>query len=156
MSDPDIWALFGLVAGTVGAILLGYDVIFGAGQRFQGEVRRRQLENLRNTRNFVRNSISALPQPPYTPADIKKLLDDEEAKSGTEERDLAKRVDIYEGELSRYEHRVVNLGLLGVLLIVVAFGLQAVGVIVHMREAARASAIERAAPTPGPSSVPNK
>jgi len=132
--DPDVWTLIGLITGTIGAILLGYDAVFGAGQRFKDEVRRLQLENLRRHRKRLRDSTNSLPQPPYTPSEIKRLLDEEEATNGPEERKLEAASDRFGGTLNRYEIRVVTYGLIGVLMVVLAFGLQALGLVIHMRQ----------------------
>jgi hypothetical protein len=128
MTPSDIWTLVGLSFATLGAVLLAYDVVYGAGNRFQASVLKRQLETLRSTRKYARDIIGRLPQPPWTVAEIQEELDREEKEWGPQEVKLAQEASKVP---KHYEARVVTLGAWGVLLIVGGFLLQIVGLIVH-------------------------
>ena len=128
MMASDIWTLVGLSLGTLGAVFLAYEVVFGQGNRFQAESIRHKLEGLKNTRTYVQASIKALPQPPYNPAEIKKLLDDEAREWGPDETKLTEQD---KGFYESFENRVVTLGAGGVVLIVFGFALQIVGLLLH-------------------------
>ena len=128
MTPSDILNLIGLGLGTIGAVLLAYDVVYGPGKRWQAEVARTQLSNLRNLRAHLRESTKTLPCPPYTDGEIQKLLAAEEMKWGPQENALATKDASF---LPEYESSVVTLGAYGVGLIVLSFVLQFVGVLIH-------------------------
>ena len=128
MNTSDIWTLVGLCLGTIGALLLAYDVVYGAGHRFRASNFKTQLEMLRGTRKFSRDAIKGLPESLYTAEEIKRQLDEEEREWGSKEADLVQKVNNF---YNQYEDHVVTLGALGVMLIVSGFVLQIVGLIVH-------------------------
>jgi hypothetical protein len=131
MAMSDFLTLVGLVIGTVGAIVLTYDLFYKPGANFQAEVIKNKLQNMREFRAEIRAKMRAYPQPPYTPAEIQKFLDEEEAEWGTRERDLAQQDAEF---LHKYEGRVQKLGGYGVLLIVIGFVFQIAGILVHSKE----------------------
>lgn len=128
MTPSDLWTLIGLGLGTIGAVLLAYDVVYGAGNRFRASVLKTQLETLRSTRKFTRGVIEGMPKPPWTPAEIKQQLDKEEGEWGPRERELAEKAANIR---PRYEDRVVTFGAYGVLMIVGGFLLQIVGLLLR-------------------------
>jgi hypothetical protein len=128
MSGSDIVNLVGLGIGSIGAILLAYDVIYRPGAVFQAEVIKTKLENLKRLRAYIRGNTERLPCPPYTQQEISRLLDEEEKKWGPEESALAGQNQTF---LDKYESRVVNLGATGVCLIVLSFILQFTAVLIH-------------------------
>ena len=125
MSANDWLALIGLLLGLVGSICLGIDVVLGAGQRFNAVSLQSQLSTLLSTRAFEQSSIRAHPNPPWTPPEVEAQLAEEEQRWGAKERALREQLDPYEGNLSRYENRIVSLGALGALLLFLSFLLQA-------------------------------
>lgn len=130
MESSDIWNLIGLCLGTIGAVFLAYDVIYGAGKRFKSSNLKTQLENLRKNRKLVQDILKSLPQPPWTAIEIAKQLNDEETKWGPQETALDQEVKTF---YDQYEDRVVTFGAFGVLLLVIGFALQIVGLVVHVR-----------------------
>jgi len=131
MAWSDILTLFGLVLGTVGAIVLTYDLFYKPGANFQATVIKTKLENLRQFRAEVRERINKYPQPPYTPAEIQQFLQDEEKEWEPRERELAKQDAEFQ---DKYDQHVQKLGGYGVLLIVLGFILQIAGILVHAKE----------------------
>ncbi|MGB9419262.1 MAG: hypothetical protein WCB58_23325 [Acidobacteriaceae bacterium] len=131
MTGSDVVNLIGLGLGTVGGVLLAYDVVYRPGANFQASTIKTRLDILRRTRNHIRESTKKLPCPPYTEKEIQELLDQEEAQWGPEEADLAKQNETF---LEKYENRVVSLGALGVSLIVLSFILQFASVLIHRPE----------------------
>jgi hypothetical protein len=125
VTNADIVTIVGLSLGTVGAILLAYDVVYGPGKRERAANLSRQLELLQRTRQFSRSTIVGLPKQ-YSEEDKNRLLAEEESQWGPKETTLK---DANENFLRRYELRVIALGANGVLLILLAFVLQLVGVI---------------------------
>lgn len=121
MTASDGVPLVGLIFNTVGAILLAYDVVYGAGKRFQTSIAKTQLETLLKTRKYSREIIKSLPEPPWTPEEIQQQLDAEEREWGPQERQL--RETVTTGH-DRYENRVVTLGAVGVLLLIAGFAVQ--------------------------------
>lgn len=128
IASSDVWTFSGLCLGTIGAVLLAYEVVYGPGKRFQATVFKTQLETLRQSRKYWRDSLKG-----FLPEERQKYLDEEEQQFGPQERELAKKV---EEDYSRFEDRVVTLGAWGVILIVLAFLLQIVGLGVHAYEQA--------------------
>jgi hypothetical protein len=110
----------------VGSIFLGIDVVLGPGQRFKAESLKAQLQNLQRTRDFVKDMIRRLPSPPWTPAEMQGQLDDEDRKWAAQEAALKQKLDRFSGTLARYENRIASMGMLGTVLLVLAFLLQAV------------------------------
>lgn len=129
MTSSDIVNIVGLGLGTIGAVLLAYDVVYGPGKRFQASNLKTQLEVLKGTRKLSQDTINNLPAN-WTKEQKQEQLDKEEADWGPEQRDLQKKVDTF---YTKYEGRVVTLGAYGVMLIVTAFLLQIVGVVLHAR-----------------------
>jgi uncharacterized membrane protein len=128
MTLSDIVTLVGLAIGTVGAIFLAYDVVYGPGKAFQANVINTKLQNMREFRALNQRGIRNYPQPPYTPQEIQEFLEKEEQDWGPQERDLVKQDSEF---MDRYENRVVTLGAFGVLLIVAGFLLQIAGLVIH-------------------------
>ncbi len=129
MTSSDIVNLVGLGFGTIGAVLLAYDVIYGAGKRFQASNLKIQLEVLRGTRKLSRDTIKNLPSN-WTTAEKDAELAKEETVWGPQEASLQAKVSTF---YPKYEDRVATLGACGVMLIVAAFLLQIVGVVLHGR-----------------------
>src|SRR5881628_3214845 len=107
MTPSDIWTLVGLSLGTLGAVLLAYDVVYGAGNRFQASVLKRQLDTLRSTRKYSRETIERLPQPPWAAAEIQKELEREEKEWGPQEVKAAQEASRFP---KQYADRIVTLG----------------------------------------------
>ena len=61
MPASDIVNIVGLGLGTVGAVLLAYDVVYGPGKQFQASNFKTQLEVLKSTRKLARDTIKNLP-----------------------------------------------------------------------------------------------
>jgi hypothetical protein len=117
-------SLAGLALGAFGAFLLAFDVVWGPGKRWKAASLKNQLETLRSTRKFVRDATTNLPHPPWTEAEIERLLQQEEDEWGAKERALATQSANF---LPRYEGRVVTMGAVGIILIGVSFILQFFG-----------------------------
>jgi hypothetical protein len=131
MAWSDILTLIGLILGTVGGIVLTYDLFYRPGANFQATVIKTKLENMRQFRAHIRQSIKSYAQPPYTLAEIQKMLDEEEGQLGPRERDRAKQDAEF---LDKYEKSVQKLGAYGVLLIVIGFIFQIFGLLFHAKE----------------------
>jgi hypothetical protein len=129
MSTSDIWNLLGLSVATIGAVLLAYDVVYGAGKRFKAEALKTQLANLQKTRNYLQENIKGLPQPPWKRTEIDAQLAAENSKWDPEEQRLVHEVATF---YPNYEDRVVTFGAYGVILIVLGFLFQIVGLIFHV------------------------
>jgi hypothetical protein len=138
MTPSDIVTLIGLVSGTVGAVLLAYDVIYRPGANWQANNFLVQYETFRKTRHFVQQKIKSYSQPPYTPQEIQAELDEEERKNSKEEAKYAAKAKEY---IESYENQAAKFGVWGVKLIVVAFILQAIGLIIHSREETKAPTV---------------
>jgi|SRR6185312_17028312 len=149
MDLSDGLTLAGLSLGTIGAVLLAYDVVYGPGKRWQASIIKGKLEQLQGFRKLIRSRTEALPRPPYTEQDIQKLLEEQDAKWGPEEAALKQQNEIF---LDRYESRVVNLGAVGVILIVLSFAVQIGGVLVghNTGEAVQSPLPHQSAPESGP------
>jgi hypothetical protein len=127
MTPSDISNLVGLCLGTIGGVLLSYDVIYGAGKRFQASNFKTQLEVLKRTRKLSQDVINNLPSN-WTYKEKEAELAKEEREWGPQQVTLQDKVDTF---YKKYEGTVVTLGAYGVMLIVLAFLLQIAGVILH-------------------------
>src|ERR1051325_9473815 len=116
MAPSDITNLIGLSLGTLGGVLLSYDVIYGAGKRFQASNFKTQLEVLKGTRKVSQDVIKNLPTN-WTETQKREELAKEEAEWGPQEVDLQRKVDTF---YKKYEGNVVTLGAYGVILIALA------------------------------------
>jgi hypothetical protein len=127
MSQDVFWFSFiGAMLGMVGSVLLGYDVVFGAGKRFQAKMTEFKLANLKQTRMLLQRVIKNVPSPPYKPGEIQLELDKEEAQWGPKERQLQEENDKMMG---RHEDKVVILGFVGMLMLAAGFILQGIALI---------------------------
>src|SRR5437879_1439177 len=89
MATSDILTLIGLGLGTVGGIMLAYDVVYGPGKRFQANNLKTQLRLWREMRTFVQNSIKSTKAHPLE--EIQKELEKEEQDNGPKEHELVKQ-----------------------------------------------------------------
>jgi hypothetical protein len=128
MSGSDVVNLVGLGCGTLGAFLLGYDVLYRPGARFKAELITTRLDLLRSFRARIRGNIERYSCPPYTPDQIQGFLDEEARQWGPEEAELTSQNNTF---LNRYESRVVSFGFLGLCLIFLGFIMQGIAVFVH-------------------------
>ena len=123
MSTSKILELVGLFLNVVGAIFLTYDFFYGPGYRFQAENRRRQLDILRESHKRLQDTTRGLP---ITEEAKEKMITDDEAKHHFAERERKILADIK--YLEDFPDRSQNIGIIGVLLLLVGFLSEFLGV----------------------------
>ena len=125
VSGGDIFLIVGLALATLGALLLAYDAVYGAGARFRANNAAQQLAILRQTRTETKAILAGLGGS-WTEEEKQKQLDDEEQRWGPVERELQQKAGSI---LEQHENRVITLATTGIGLLVGAFALQLAGTV---------------------------
>jgi hypothetical protein len=132
MSFGDILALIGLVLASYSAWLLAYDPLYRGGSAFRIKNLRTDLDNFRKTRKFAEDQLKkSLDSGAYTEARYRQEMAKVEEDYGPKEREKEKTLQEYP---EKYESDVFRKAELGAKLLIVAFALQAFGLLLQAFE----------------------
>jgi hypothetical protein len=121
LTDADIMNIAGLAVVTISGVMLAFDPLYGAGNRFQLKNAEHQLTNMKSSREKIINDWYATPKwkddPEYVEGEIKKLAEESKRNEDKLETKIANLGD-------KFEDRAVTLAAYGVILLVIGFALQ--------------------------------
>lgn len=119
-------SIIGLVLDIAGAWMIAYEILWGYPKKNRNVTIQTKLDNLNSFVEEMRSSIKLRAQPPYTPEEIKKQLEEFNNKFEPKITELEKQVKVYT-EQHPIKSFYVALG--GIILLTIGFTLQIMGAI---------------------------